>query len=102
MGGVKGEEKWRWDGTGTPEGRRGEGKGSHTRRGKIGEPLGGQRIKRECGQVSPAHLGPQETAEILGLILCPPRSPSSRVGPEGVGGREGGAKVKARPPGWHP
>ena len=37
--------------------------------------IGGQRIKSEHGQVSPAHLGPQEPAEIPGLILCPPRPP---------------------------
>ena len=37
MGGVKGEEKWRWDGTGTPEGQLGEGKGSNAQRGKMGD-----------------------------------------------------------------
>ena len=37
--------------------------------------IGRAEIKRECGQVSPAHLGPQEPAEIPGLILCPPRPP---------------------------
>ena len=35
MGGVKGEEKWRWDRTGTPEGQLGEEKVSHTQRGKL-------------------------------------------------------------------
>ena len=35
-GGERGEEKWRWDGTGAPEGRLGEGKGSHAQRGKGG------------------------------------------------------------------
>ena len=35
MGGVKWEGKSRWEGTGTPEGRLGEGKGSHVRRGKL-------------------------------------------------------------------
>ena len=84
MGGVKGKEKWRQDGTGAPEGRLGEGKGSHAQRGK----LGGQRIKREHGQVSPAHLGPQEPAEIPGLILCPPRPPPARwVQKEWEGGK---------------
>ena len=39
--------------------------------------MGRQRFKRECGQVSPAHLGPQEPAEILGLILCPVRPPAA-------------------------
>ena len=57
--------------------------------------MGGQRIKRERGQVSPAHLGPQEPAEIQGLILCPPRPPpATRVLRERVGGR--GSKSK----GW--
>ena len=36
MGGVKGKEKWRPDGTGAPEGWLGEGKGSHARKGKLG------------------------------------------------------------------
>ena len=35
MGGVKGKEKQRQDGTGAPEGLLGEGKGSHTQRGKL-------------------------------------------------------------------
>ena len=45
MGGVKGEEKWRWDGTGAPEGRLGEGKGSHARRGKLGNHWEGRGSK---------------------------------------------------------
>ena len=32
----------------------------------------------------------------------PTEAPSSLAGPEGMGGREGGAKVKARPPGPAP
>ena len=44
-------------------------------KGDIGGTLGGQRIKREHGQVSPAHLDPWEPAEIPGLILCLPRPP---------------------------
>ena len=64
-------------------------------------PLRGQRIKREHGQFSLAHLGTREPAEIPGLILCPPRPPPA-MGPEGAGGREGGAKVKARPMGPAP
>ena len=72
MGGVKGEEKWRQDGTGV---RAGGGEGIPRPKGEIGGPLGGQRIKRERGQVSPAHLGPWEPTEIAGLILCPLRPP---------------------------
>ena len=45
MGGVKGEEKWRWDGTGAPEGRLGEGMGSHTGRGKLGDHWEGRGSK---------------------------------------------------------
>ena len=77
------------------------GEGIPCPKGEIGESLGGQRIKRECGQVSPAHLDPQEPAEIPGLILCPLRR-SSCKGPEGGRGREGGAKIKAGPLGSAP
>ena len=45
MGGVKGEEKWKRNGTGAPEGRLGEGKGSHTRRGKLGDHWEGRGSK---------------------------------------------------------
>ena len=58
-----------------PLGAAGGGEGISCLKGEIGEPLGGQRIKSECGQVSPAHLGPREPSEILGLILCPSRPP---------------------------
>ena len=51
-----------------PSGAAGGGEGIPLRKGEIGEPLGGQRIKRECGQVSPAHLDPQETVEIPGQV----------------------------------
>ena len=57
MGGVTGKDKLRWDRTGALEGCLGEGKGSQHPKGEIGEPLGRQRIKRERGQVSPAHFG---------------------------------------------
>ena len=62
-------------GGGDPGGDSGGGEGIPRPKGEIGGPLGGQRIKREHGQVSPAHLDPQEPAEILGLTLCPPRPP---------------------------
>ena len=78
------------------------GEGIPHPKGEIGEPLGGHRIKRECGQVSPAHLDAQEPVEIPGPDPLPSEAPSSCTGPEGVGGMEGGAKVKARPLGRHP
>ena len=59
-------------------------------KGEIGGPLGGQRIKREHGQVSPVYLDPQEPVEIPGLILCPPRPPPA----ERVLREWEGAKVK--------
>ena len=71
-----------------PRGAAGVVKVSHTRRGKLGDHWGGQRIKKECGQVSHAHLGPQEPAEIPGLILCPLRPPpATRVLRKWEGGK---------------
>ena len=50
--------------------------------------IGRAEIKRERGQVSPAHLGPQEPAEIPGLILCPLRPPpATQVLREWEGGK---------------
>ena len=67
--------------------------------------MGGQRIKGECGQVSPAYVDPQEPVEIPGLILCPPRPPPAAwVLREWEGGR--GSKSKGQtsgtgtPEGW--
>ena len=86
-----------------PSGAAGGDEGIPRPKGEMGGPLGGQRIKRECGQVSPAHLDTQEPVEILGLILCPPRPhPAAWVLREWEGGMEGGAKVKARPPDQDP
>ena len=45
MGGVQAEEKWRRDGTGATERWLGEGKGSHTRRGKLGNHWEGRGSK---------------------------------------------------------
>ena len=97
-----GEEKWRRDGAGAPEGWLGEGKRSHDRRRILGNHWEGRGSKGNmASQVSPAHLSPQEPAEIHPDPL-PTEAPSSRAGPEGVGGREGGAKVKAGPQGQAP
>ena len=74
-------------------------------KGEIGEPLGGQRIKRDHGRASPAHLDSQEPAKIPGLILCSPRPPPAvRVLREWEGGK--GSKSKGQtsrtgtPEGW--
>ena len=79
--------------------------GDPTLKQEIGEPLGGQRIKRECGQVSPAHLGPWEPAEIPGLILCPLRPPPATwVLREWEGGKgsknKGWTSGSGTPEGW--
>ena len=55
-GGVKGE-KWRWDGTGAPEGRLGERKGSHAQRGKLGN-TGRAEDQKGAWQGFPCPLGP--------------------------------------------
>ena len=86
--GVREEKKWRQDGTGAPEGRLGEGKGSHTWRGKGGDSWEGRGSEGNMARVSCTHLGPGEPAEIPGLILCPARTPPAmRVLREWEGGR---------------
>ena len=85
----------RQDGTGTLEGQLGEGRGSHAQRGNGGDPREGRRSEGHAASVPLAHLGPREPAEVPSLI-CPP-GPLQPPGPVGVGGREGGGKVKA---GW--
>ena len=47
---MKGKEKWRWDGTGAPEGHLGEGKGSHPGRGKLGNHWEGRGSKGSMGR----------------------------------------------------
>ena len=42
---MKGEEKWRQDGTGAPEGWLGEGKGSHAQWGELGNHWEGRGSK---------------------------------------------------------
>ena len=77
-----------------PRGGWGRGRDPMPKVGNWGT-LGGQRFQRERGQVSPAHLGPQEPAEIPGLILCPPRPPpATRVLREWEGGK---GEQKERP-----
>ena len=97
MWGVKGEEKWRQDRTGAPEGRLGEGKGSHAGRGKLGNHWEG---RGTIGSVA-RFWGPQEPAEIPGLILYPWRPPPA-VWVLREWGEGRGAKVKSGPLGPAP
>ena len=87
MGGKRGEEKWRLDGTGAPEGRLGERRDSHTQEGsthgeEIGKnrerPSGDRRIGRRQARVSTTHSGPREPAKVPGLTLLTPRSPLAK------------------------
>ena len=43
--------------------------------GKGGDRWEGRGSEGSVASISPAHLGPREAAEILGLTLCPPRPP---------------------------
>ena len=102
---MKGE-MWRQDGTGAPEGWLGEGRGSNAQRdplsvrGSTGtgrDPRGIGGSEGNMASVSPAHSGPEEPAEVPGLILHTQRPPpAARVLREWEG-RGGGGKVEARP-----
>ena len=95
-GAVKGEEKWRSDGTGALEGWLVEGRGSHTRRD---HSLGVRRIGGEVACCVPCPLGPQEACWAPRPGPPPSKDPSSRVGPRGVGGRGGRrVQVNGKPP----
>ena len=82
VAGKEGEEKWRQDGTGAPEGQLGKGRGCHAWRGPLTrrESMGMGRdfwgVGGSEGNV-PSHSGPGEPAEVLGLNLCPPRPPAA-------------------------
>ena len=65
MGGLRGEEKWRPDRTGTPEGWLREGRGSHAWRDPQELGSGGS-----MGRVSPAQLA-GEVCPALGLGPMP-------------------------------
>ena len=90
-GGGEVEAGWDW----APEGQMGEGKGSHTRRGRLGDHWEGRGSKGSGVRFPLPTWAP-------GPDPLPTEVPSSHAGPEGVGGREGGAKVKATPTGQHP
>ena len=75
-----GEEKWRWDGTGTPGGELGEGRGSHARRhpliargsaGKERDLHGIRGLEGNAASTSPSPSGPHEPAGTPGLNPCP-------------------------------
>ena len=78
-GEVSGEEKWRRDGTSAPEGRLGEGRGSHTQRGNRGDPRESGGTEGSAAGVSPAHLRSREPAEVLSLILWLRRLPPASL-----------------------
>ena len=61
--GVRGEEKWKQDGTGTPEGQlgEGEGKGSHSQRGMVGGTIGRAEDQKGVWPGFPCPLGPPGT-----------------------------------------
>ena len=66
----------------------GEGKGSHVPRGNWGT-TGRAEDQKGAWPGFPAHLGPQEPAEVPSLILCPPRPPPAvQVLREWEGGKE--------------
>ena len=59
LGGMRGEEKWRRDGTGAPEGWLGEGKGSHTWRGKLWDHWEGRGSKGSMDRSPPPTWAPR-------------------------------------------
>ena len=65
----RGEEKWRLDGTSTPEGWLGEGRSSHTWR----DPQGFGGCGENAASVSPAQSGPGKPAGLPGQVLPTPR-----------------------------
>ena len=88
VGRVRGEEKWRRDRTGAPEGRLGEGKGSHARRGKLGNPWEGRGSKGSVARFPLPTWTPRNLLRSRGLILCPPRPlPAVWVRREWEGGK---------------
>ena len=102
VGGSKGGGEVEAGGTGTPEERLGERKGSHahrgplTGRGSMGmgrDPQGIRGLEGNMASVSPTHSGPREAAEFPGLILHPPRPPPSAWV---LGVWEGGGEEKKR------
>ena len=75
-GRVGGEERWRWDRTGTPEWGLGEGRGSHAWRGPVmtRRSAGMQRDLRGIGgsegntaSIFPTHSGTGEPVGLPGL-----------------------------------
>ena len=101
MGGVKGEEKWRRDGTGAPGGGWGRGR-DPTPEGVNWGTIGRSEDQKGVWPGFPCPLGPPGICGDPRPDPLPTEAPSSRAGTEGVGGGEGGAKVKARPPGPTP
>ena len=92
---VGGEEKWRWDGTGAPEGRLGEGKGSHARREKGGDHWEGRGSKGSVARFPLPIWAPRN-------LLRPQAWSSAHLGPLqprrswGSGREERGSKSKGQ------
>ena len=83
MGGLRGEEKWRLDRTGTPEGRLRGGRGCHAWRDARGLRPGGSALS-----ASPVQ-SPGKSALLFSRVLHPQKPTLGHVGPGGVGGRLG-------------
>ena len=87
---MRGREKWRWDGTITPEGWMGEGGFLCLEGPTHGEgisrdrerPLGDWRIGRECSQHFPCPLGPRGGCWGPGPKPLPSEAPSGCAEPK--------------------
>lgn len=83
LGGVRGEDKWRWYRTGTLEGWPEEEGFSHLEgpthhegiNGEGARPKGDRRIGREYGQHFPHPPGPRRHTEVQGQFFPLPRPP---------------------------
>ena len=97
----KGEEKWRQDGTGAPEGWLGEEKRSHTRRGKLGNHWEGRETKESVARFPLPTWAPRSLLRSWAWSSAH-RGPLQPRGSWGSGREGRGRKVKAGPPGPAP
>ena len=96
MGGLREEEKWKLDRTGTPEGWLRGGEGFPHLEGHSGAQ------SRGLGPAFPLSNRPGKSAWLSDRVLCPQRSPPGLAGPGDVGGRPGrsGEAGRRGPPEW--